>query len=152
MEKFTGDKKYSAGKLISELSRAAHIYFHNEFKKYNIGHAQIRTLLYIAHNENFTQKELVNILNLDKSSITSQIQILEKNGYIIREISDKDARIQIIRISDKTRKILPSLLSVFESWTDTILDGFDAEERIEIFKYLEKMKTNAKNKLSTLNK
>ena len=41
----------SAGRLINELSRAAHIYFQSEFKKYSIGHAQIITLLFIARNE-----------------------------------------------------------------------------------------------------
>jgi len=137
----------SAGRLINELSRAAHVYFQAEFKKYSIGHAQIRTLLYIAHNNGLTQMELANYLNLDKSSITSQIQILEGNGYIRRHTSDKDARIQKISITENTRELLPSLQMIFSSWTEALLNGFSESERIEIFKYLERMHNNSINKL-----
>lgn len=147
------DKKHaSAGRLINELSRGAHIFFQHEFKKYNIGHAQIRTLFYIVHNESQTQKQLANYLNLDKSSITSQLQILERNGYISRATSKIDARMQVIGITDKTREILEPLQQVFSSWTETLLDGFNEKERSTIFNYLERMRVNTKNKLSQIHK
>jgi DNA-binding MarR family transcriptional regulator len=145
-------KQASAGRLINELSRFAHIYFQHEFKKYNIGHAQIRTLFYIAHNEQQTQKQLANYLNLDKSSITSQLQILERNAYISRTTSKRDARMQVISITDKTKDILEPLKQVRSSWTTTLLDGFSEKERSDIFNYLERMRDNAKNKLSQIHK
>jgi DNA-binding MarR family transcriptional regulator len=137
----------SAGRLINELSRAANIYFQAEFKKYSIGHAQIRTLLFIAHNEGISQHTLSENLNLDKSSITSQLQILERNAYISRHISENDARMHQILITDKTKAILEPLKMIFSSWTETLLDGFNEEEREPVFKYLEKMQKNAQNKL-----
>lgn len=152
MENGKDKKQASAGRLINELSRFAHIYFHHEFKKYNIGHAQIRTLFYIAHNEHQTQKQLAEYLNLDKSSITSQLQILERNGYISRTTSKKDARMQIIGITDKTKEILDPLKQVLSSWTATLLDGFSEKEHVDIFNYLERMSENAKNKLSQIQK
>ena len=145
-------KNMSAGRLIGELSRAAHIYFQHEFKNYNIGHAQIRTLIYIAQNEGKTQKELAQYLNLDKSSITSQLQILEKNGYIKREKSKIDARKQVINPTDKTNEILPSMKIVLSRWTETLLEGFDEKERSEIFTYLQKMRDNAKNRTLNIQK
>jgi DNA-binding MarR family transcriptional regulator len=140
----------SAGKIINELSRAAQIYFQAEFKPYSIGHAQIRTLLFIARNERISQLELSQYLNLDKSSITSQLQILEKNGYISRQSSEKDARLYQIMISDKTKGLLESLKRVYSSWTATLLDGFSERETNEIFFYLQKMAENAKNKLDQI--
>ena len=145
-------KNASAGRLINEISRAGHICFQHEFKKFNIGHAQIRTLLYIAQNDGKTQKELAEFLNLDKSSITSQLQILEKNGYINREKSKLDARKQVINPTSKTQEIMPSLQQVLLSWTETLLEGFDDNERAKIFKYLQKMRINAQNKLSSIYK
>lgn len=140
----------SAGKIINELSRAAHIYFQTEFKQYSIGHAQIRTLLFISRNEGISQLELSTYLNLDKSSITSQLQILEKNGYISRHTSEKDARLHQIMITEKTRDILEPLKMVFSSWTATLLDGFSESETNEIFSYLHRMAENAKNKLDQI--
>lgn len=141
-------KNNSAGKAIDELSRAGQIYLQHEFSKYNIGHAQVKTLLYLAENKDKTQKELVQYLNLDKSSITSQLQILEKNGYIIRQTSKVDARKQVVNITDKANKKLPELKIIFASWTNTLLAGFSEEERSDIFKYLERMRENVNDKLS----
>ena len=152
MEKNQESINRSAGKLINELSRAAHIYFQSEFKKYSIGHAQIRTLLFIARNEGISQLELSKYLNLDKSSISSQLQILERNGYISKQSSENDARISQTTITDKTREILEPLRMVFSSWTATLLDGFSESEKTEMFDYLEKMHSNAINKLDQITK
>ncbi len=152
MKNMNNTKNASAGRLINEISRAGHIYFQHEFKKFNIGHAQIRTLLYIAQNNGKTQKELAEFLNLDKSSITSQLQILEKNGYIKREKSKLDARKQVINPTGRTKEIVPSLQQVLLAWTETLLKGFDDNERVDIFNYLQKMRVNAKNKLSAIHK
>jgi len=142
MDKNKEESKKSAGKIINELSRAADIYFKTEFKKYSIGHAQIRTLLFLSRNEGISQLELSKSLNLDKSSITSQLQTLEKNGYISRHISEADARMHQLNITDKTREILRPLKKVFSSWTEILLDGFDKKERAIVFQYLEKMQNN----------
>jgi len=136
----------SAGKLIGELSRAAHIYFQSEFKPYSIGHAQIRTLLFIAKNEGSSQLELSKHFNLDKSSITSQLQLLERNGYISRRVHDRDARKHQLFITEKTRDILEPVKKVHASWTSILLDGFSENEKTELFTYLEKMLSNAKKK------
>ncbi len=150
MENKNNIKQESSGKLISELSRSAHIYFQHEFKEYHIGHAQLRTLFFIAHNEGKTQKEIGEYLNLDKSSVTSQLQILEKNGYIRREKSKVDARKQVINSTKKTHQILPSIKQVLNGWTESILEGFTEEERSEIFAFLKKMRSNARNKLISI--
>lgn len=150
MENGKDKKQSSAGRIIHELSRKAHIYFQHEFKEYNIGPAQVRTLFHIAHNEGQTQKQIGTYLSLDKSSITSQLQILEKNGYISRITSKMDARMQIISITEKTKAIIAPLQHVLSSWTETLLDGFNETERSDVFNYLERMRNNAKNKLSQI--
>lgn len=140
----------SSGKLIGELSRAALIYFQNEFKQYNIGHAQVRTLHFISQHEGLTPMELAYALNLDKSSITSQLKILEANGYISRHTSEKDARMQQIFITDKTKNILVPIKSILKEWTETLMIDFSPLERDEIYKYLERMRDNAKNKIESI--
>jgi len=144
------NQRRSAGRIIGELSRAALTYFQHEFKTYSIGHAQVRTLHFLAQNEGVSQLELAKQLKLDKSSVTSQLRILERNGYISREKVAGDARMFQIVLTDKTREILPALKMIFLSWTETLLDGFDEEERAEIFAYLERMHENASNRLEVI--
>ena len=146
------DKDRSAGRFVGELSRAAHVYFKSHFNDYSIGHAQVRTLHFIAHNDGITQIELANHLNLDKSSITSQLKILEGNAYVLRKISKSDARIHQIFITDKTRAILEPLHNVFLEWTQILLAGFSETESDEAFRLLEKMSINARNEIESLKK
>lgn len=150
MKNETVGKHQSAGKIIGELSRSAHIYFKSHLQDYSIGHAQIRTLHYISHNDGISQNELANYFNLDKSSITSQLKILESNAYINREVSKSDARMQQIFITDKTKDILEPLHKVFLGWTEILMDGFSESESQDAFRLLEKMKKNAKAEIESL--
>ena len=140
----------SAGRYISELSRAAHVYFKYEFKQYGIGHAQIITLLFISRNEGLSQLELGTLLNLDKSSVTSQLSLLESNGFILRKKSETDGRILQLFITQKTKTLLEPLKHVFSNWTETLLKGFSEVERNILFDYFERMRSNAKDKLTQL--
>ena len=144
MEKITK----SAGRLLHEISKAAIIYFQNELKGYSIGPAQVKTLLFITENPGLNQIELANNLNLDKSSITSQLKILQSNGYITRYTSDKDGRMQLIKITEKTREIIEPLREIFAAWTDILFTGVDKNERDIIIDYLEKMRDNAKDRIN----
>lgn len=137
----------SVGRLIRELANVAHIYFNFKFKDYSIGHAQIGALLFIEQNQNISQQELAELMNLDKSSITSQLNILEKNGYITRKCSLKDARIKELVLTDKAKEIITPLRGIFTSWTDNLLEGFDETERENVFNYLNRMLVNALNKV-----
>lgn len=147
----SGSKKNkSAGRLIGELSRAALIYFNHQFKAYSIGHAQIRTLLYIAENEGLTPKEIAGQLVLDKSSITSQLKILEGNSYIVRKRDSRDARMQQVFITQKTKNVLEPIRKILGSWSATLLDGFNEKEQEQLFIFLEKMRENAQKQLEGL--
>ncbi len=139
-------KNQSAGKLINELSRAGQVFLQNEFSQYNIGYAQVRTLMFLIHNPDRTQNELVEYGKLDKSSITSQLKILEKNGYVTKQRSESDARKQIVNVTEKTRELLPELKRVFDSWTTCLLSDFTENEREDIFNYLQRMKKNVEGK------
>ena len=42
------ENRQSAGKIIGEISRAAHVFFQYKFKDCSIGHAQVRTLHFLC--------------------------------------------------------------------------------------------------------
>lgn len=80
---------------------------------------------------------------LDKSSLTSQLKKLEKNGYIERKTDPKDRRAKRIVLTNKTRIIQDDLHDIFISWSKILLDGLDENERETAFRLLDKMQTNA---------
>ncbi len=143
MNKFRDIKNRSIGKEIGVLSRTAHIYFQTQFKDYSIGHAQVMTLHYICRNNGRSQNELVKHFSLNKSSVTSQLNILEKNGYIIRKTDINDSRGRKIFITEKTKAIEADLHDKFISWSRLLLEGINAEEQEKLFFLLDKMNSNA---------
>ena len=140
----------SIGKKIGILARSAQIYFNSNLKQYSIGHSQIATLHFISHNDGLTQYELIKYLNLDKSSVTTQLNNLEKNRYITRKISETDKRERRIFITEKTKQIKDSLHEVFTSWSDILTKDFTEVERELSFKLLNKMINNTKNEITKL--
>jgi DNA-binding MarR family transcriptional regulator len=152
MNKFRDMSNRSIGKEIGILSRAAHTFFQHQFKNYSIGHAQVMTLHFICRNNGRSQHELVKYFNLDKSSVTSQLNILEKNGYIIRKIDTNDSRGRMIFITEKTKAIEADLYDKFISWSKILLEGFNAEEQEKVFCLLDKMNTNAQRTIVLMKK
>ncbi len=140
----------SLGKLISELSRLASSYFQKRFRKYDIGPSQVITLHFIAGSNGISQSDLTRLLDIDKSSVSSQLHTLEKNAYIERRPASGDSRVKRIYVTERTKAIEASLHEDFASWTEILLDGLSGEERKTVFSLLEKIKKNAQRTIQEM--
>jgi len=140
----------SAGKEIGIISRCAHRYFQQKLAHYSIGHSQIGTLHYIIRNNGCSQSELVNHLQVDKSSVTSQIERLEANGYITRTSNRADSRSKQLYITGKTESFRNELTTIFSGWSNTLLSGFTDEEQEQVYEFLERIKSNALHEIGNL--
>ena len=150
MKKIMDINKRSIGKEIGILSRAAHTFFQYQFKNLSIGHSQVMTLHFICKHNGLSQNKLVQHFGLDKSSVTSQLNILEKNGYITREIDKDDSRGRKIFITKKTNAIKDFLDTKFSSWSKILLKGFDEVEKEKLFNLLDNMIINAHKAINEL--
>jgi len=140
----------SAGRQIARLSRAAQVYFQYRFSPLGIGPAQGITLHYLSRNDGIDQMELCTRMNLDKSSLATQLKKLEEHGYIIRETDNGDRRAKSIFITPKTMKIADELHAVFTSWTELLLKDLTNVERERLFMLMNKLWTNAEAALNAL--
>lgn len=142
--------KRSMGKEMGILSRSAQMFLRHQFKEYEIGHAQLMTLHFICRNDGLTQNEIVSHSSLDKSSITSQLNKLEKNAYIIRRINKEDSRGRRIYKTDKTKKMEDELHQKFVLWNNLLIKGLSKEDLEITFSVLDKMKINARQALEII--
>ncbi len=140
----------SIGYKIGRLSRSAHVYFKHRFGELGLGHAQGLTLHHICRHDGMDQLALLEKVRLDKSSLTSQLQKLEENGYISRESDPRDRRAKRIVITDKTRAIEADLHDIFASWTGVLTAGLDANERDTLIALLDKLQSNASDTLKEM--
>ncbi len=78
----------------------------------------------------------------DKSTITSVINHLEKNGYVTKARDSKDKRMVNIEGTEKARTIKPALYKISEKMNAKMFEGLSAEEKAMLFNLMARISHN----------
>lgn len=105
---------------------------------------QMEILLYIFKNEDkdIYQKELENVLNLRRATVSGVLQTMEKNNLITRITDAEDTRTKKIILNEETRNIFLRHLKQFDEIEKVIVDGISEKELEVFFEVIQKMKNN----------
>lgn len=102
------NKEIRIGKEIIILSNKIQRSIGKEVAQYNITSIQGRIIGFI-HKEsckrNIFQRDIEEEFDIRRSSVTSVLQLMEKNGYIIRESVCEDARLKKLLLTEKGSEI-----------------------------------------------
>lgn len=104
-------------------------------------------ILKILHEEHdgLIQNDLAFITNRNKASLTRLISVMEKNQLVIRKHSKKDARINLIFITETGRKLFTKMKPIMLSGIETLQDGLSNKEILDFINTLSKIQQNIKN-------
>lgn len=108
---------------------------------------QVQIIEYILDNpdKEIYQKDLENVLDLRRATVSGVLQTMEKNGLLEREVHTNDARCKKIILNDKTRKIFSQKRQKFNEIDEIITKNISDEELNTFSRVLDKMKENIKN-------
>lgn len=127
-------------KIMSETS-------HDEmYSKPSI--AQMQIIKYILKHEEETiyQRDLEEVFNLRRATISGILKTMEKNNVIIRVCDPNDARGKIVILSDDAKKFFKEKETLFKK-LETVLKKDISKEELEIFyKVILKMRDNINRK------
>lgn len=119
----------------------------NEVEKKNVPTpTQIQIIEYLVRNKDkeVFQKDLEEILNLRRATVSGVLQTMEKNKLIDRVVSKYDSRVKKIILNDNTKKLFlekhNKLLEVEKMITKDITN----EELVTFNNVINKMKNNLK--------
>ena len=103
---------------------------------------QMQIIGYVLRNKNDTyQKDLEEILNLRRATISGVLHTMEKNN-LIKRVSSEDKRVKKIILSEKVNKIYSKHLEDFKVLEKKLIKDIPKED-LEIFlKVIIKMKEN----------
>lgn len=132
-------------RLIGLVERCLVMYRQIEFSKYNLGSCHHSYLFYINRNSGVSQDVLAKKLHINKSNVTRNIQYLEKEGFVYREVSDEDKRKYKLFLTDKAKDILPLLRSEIRKMNEQLVVGLSEEEQTTFIELLTKIATNSCN-------
>ena len=116
---------------------------HQLFAEYGVSPVQMRTLIFIHVNElNGTavcQKDIEKQLNLRASSVSTLLGNLEQDGFIARAVSDGDARIKNLTLTEKGKGVCEKNKLIFDKCDGVIQAALTEEEQKQFEALIEKI-------------
>ena len=103
----------------------------NRYKEMNLDitpmHAKIIMTLYRS-SESLCQKDLEEPMSCNKSTMSSVISTMEKNGLLTRNVSDFDSRINYLKLTEKGLEIAEFLKEDRAYMEKILTDGISEQE------------------------
>lgn len=127
-------------KIMSETS-------HDEmFSKPSI--AQMQIIKYILKHDGKTiyQRDLEEVFNLRRATISGILKTMEKNNVIIRVCDPNDARGKIVILSDDAKKFFKEKETLFKKLEIVLKKDISKEELETFYKVILKMRDNINRK------
>lgn len=140
--------KHYGGTLISQIKQLQDRVFNRILKEegiYEFNGQQGRILFSLWKDEKLSLIELSKRTSLAKTTLSTMIDRMRKNGLVIVEESKEDKRILVIYLSDKTLALEDKINNATKRITDIFYKGFSEKEAKELDRLLIKIKENLKN-------
>jgi DNA-binding MarR family transcriptional regulator len=90
---------------------------------------QPKVLDYLKYNDGCMQKDIAAACEIESSTVTSLLLRMEEAGLIERRIVNGNRRSLYVFLTDKGKKSLEKVSSVFEGLEKIAFDGFSEEEK-----------------------
>lgn len=113
------------------------------FAEYGVTPVQMHALIYIRKSEKaglkVCQKDVERQINLRPSSVSTLISNLEKDGFLIRTVSEGDARSKYLELTEKGKCLCIKDKLFMESCDGAIQNALTENEQNEFEKLLQKI-------------
>ncbi len=101
----------------------------------------VLALIYL-NNGQLTQKALGQMLDKDKSSLVSIIDMLTSKGYVYREMNPADRREQFLKTTPKAEQEVPEIIKAFNDVNKTTTEDISDRDMQTFNNVLAKMEAN----------
>ena len=107
---------------------------------------QCRILKYLVKNQDkeIYQKDLEDIFQISKATVSSVLFTMENNKIIQRVVSSNDARSKRIELTEKSKEVYKNMQIVFEKLNKELEKGLSDEEINTFYNILDKLYKNIK--------
>lgn len=125
------NKEVHIGKEITIFANRIHRSISKEAAQYGVTGVQSRIIGFIYHNSNkrdIFQRDIEEELDIRRSSVTSVLQLMEKNGYIKRASVSEDARLKKIILTEKGLEIQKNVYEFILKFEKSLRDELSNDE------------------------
>ena len=98
--------------------------------------------MYSSQQGDVYQKDIESFFKLRRSTVSSQLDTLEKKGLIQRVPVSHDARLKKLVLTEEGLRISGQVLLVLEQMNDFMIQGLSQEETVVLTNLLRKIEQN----------
>lgn len=128
---------------ISITYRCAMRYRENELADTGLAGCQTPYLTALYRRPGITQEEMARELNVNKSSVTRQLAVLEDKGYVRRESDPSDKRSLLVYPTDKALALRDRLFRCYRDWNEYLTQDLTEEEHAELSRLMARIASRA---------
>ena len=119
------DSDIPTAPLISLIYRKQTTFLNNKLKDVNLSSGLYPLLIKACKNKGISQEELANKLHINESTVTRNLEKLEKKGFITKT---PDKRKKIINVTPEGAEIAKKIMDYDEEWDEKIKNIIPDEE------------------------
>ncbi|MBQ6929764.1 MAG: winged helix-turn-helix transcriptional regulator [Oscillospiraceae bacterium] len=133
------DSSKRIGKCIFDTAHQLKVILDASFEDADLNGLQARILGFVEHNnksgKSVYQRDIEAEFKIRRSSVSSVLDTMEKNGYIIRCQSRHDARLKQILLTEKADKMGQQHRDAIDRFEENLTKNISVQET-ETLKYL----------------
>lgn len=133
------------GRYVHILSRQIKRKIDESVAKYDVTSVQCAIIGFISYksvNGDVFAKDIESNFNMRRATVAEVVSLMEKNNLIKREVSNEDARLKKIVLTEKSLKIKENFEKDIKEVERELVKGFTEEEKQELLRLINKMSNN----------
>jgi DNA-binding MarR family transcriptional regulator len=130
------DNDMPTSPLVSLLYRKQTSYLNDKLKDVNLSSGLYPLLIKAYKNKAISQEELAGKLHVNESTVTRNLDKLEKKGLIVKT---PEKRKKIVNVTAEGAKIAQKIMDYDEKWDETIKESLTEREFEDFQKLLIKI-------------
>jgi len=132
-------KTLTVGELLMQVGRLMADRMRVRMEKIGLHMAQGFALFCLRNCEGAAQSEIALASHLSAASVTSMLQRMERDGWVVRERDPDDRRVLRVYLSDKSRELYDEAEASFQEMERGILRVLRPDEQEKLHELLSKL-------------
>lgn len=145
------EDRLKIGFHVHTLDRMIGQSFHRLYDQENLTKLQSWIIRYLYDNgeKAVYQRDIEAVFHIPRSTVTGILQGLEKQGYLLRKASEKDARLKRLELTQKAVRLQDGVVQSLVQTEELLVQGISREELQVFLEVLDKMQQNLSTAVPT---
>lgn len=128
--------------MIADVSHLMRRVFDERARGVGLSRPQWRVLTMLRRHEGINQGGLAELVEVEPITLCRMVDRLQEADLVERRADPADRRAWRLHLTDKARALLEEMRPLAFSMFDEAMGGLDQNERAELFRMLERIRSN----------